>query len=82
MGTLVMGEDRPTAIDYFNRAIKSDPKFAEPYFHSALLLEKEGEAESAATHYRRFLDLSPAVDSKLKGQIEMRILKLKALNRE
>ena len=77
MGVLIMGNDPKGAILDFNKALLTDPRYAEPYFHLALLLEKEGQAADAASQYRRFLDLSPDVDRKLKGQIEMRILKLK-----
>lgn len=75
-------EDPSQAITTFNKAILADPKYAEPYFHLALLLEKGGQVLDAASQYQRFLDLDPTIDSKLKGQIKMRILKLKTAPRE
>lgn len=77
-GILLMENSPGEAILSFNKAIRTSPDYADPYFHLALLLEKNGQTGQAVEQYRRFLDLSPAIDPRLKGEIEMRILALKA----
>jgi tetratricopeptide (TPR) repeat protein len=48
------------AEEWFNKAIKADPKLAEAQYNLALALDKMGKHEEATAAFKQALELAPA----------------------
>jgi tetratricopeptide (TPR) repeat protein len=49
--------DFPTAIGWYRRALEMEPDYADAHFNLAGVLGKAGQADAAALHWRRYLEL-------------------------
>src|SRR6266545_2038007 len=49
--------DLPTAIGWYRRALEMEPDYADAHFNLAGVLGKAGQADAAALHWRRYLEL-------------------------
>jgi tetratricopeptide (TPR) repeat protein len=47
----------PSAIGWYRRALEMEPDYADAHFNLAGVLGKAGQPESAALHWRRYLEL-------------------------
>lgn len=57
MGVVV--ENAEQSIQWFERALTSDPNHADAHFHLASALDEVGRPEPARRHWKRFLELEP-----------------------
>lgn len=49
--------DKSNALKYFNKAIQSDPTYAQAYYNKGLLFEKYDSVSSAIQEYKKALDI-------------------------
>jgi len=54
--------DLRSAIDVLKRALRLEPDLPEAHWNAAILLERTGETDGAATHWASYLELKPSGD--------------------
>ncbi|MBI5970826.1 MAG: tetratricopeptide repeat protein [Deltaproteobacteria bacterium] len=62
------------AIGYFKKALAINPGYVDAHLNAASAYEKNGDAESALTHYRSYLELS--TDNEIKAKMAEKITAL------